>query len=107
MREHLAPFQNNAFHDAIIKHNFNFYHLSCGTGKNIIWSNACCSKEEWQVTAKVSKLFSKLVFSIDFSAFAVCVEFFRQKYCLSHGIWILVRKSNKLGNKWKIVLFGG
>ena len=82
MREHLAPFQNTAFYDTIIKHNFNFYHRSCGTGKNIIWSNACCSKEEWQVTAKVSKLFSKLVFPIDFSAFAVCVGFFSTEILL-------------------------
>ena len=34
------------------------------------------SKKKWQVTAKVSKLFSKLIFSVDFSAFASVYGFF-------------------------------
>ena len=34
-------------------------------------------------------LFSKLVVSTDFSAFASVCNFFLQKYCLSHGIRII------------------
>ena len=39
--------------------------------------------------AKVFKLFSKLVVSIDFSAFASVCNFFLQQYCLSQGIRII------------------
>ena len=47
------------------------------------------SKKVWQVIAKVSELFSKLVFSIDFSAFASVCGFFLTEILLIAWIWIL------------------
>ena len=48
----------------------------------------------------MSKLFSKLVFSIDFiiGHLQVCVDFFLQKYCLSQGIMILKLKLERAIN---------